>query len=225
MIAISRPVDSPGGHVPATPYSSCDMAILYASGVDDDREEPSFSELVGKARAGDQIAWRVIVARVKNVAWKRINGFHLAPADADDAFAATMLRLADNLDQIREPERLPGWVATTARNECIALIRMRQRAVPVAEVFDAVGDAGDHDRQLVLDELQEAVRSSFVQLSQRCQQLLRLLTVEPPMPYHDIVESLGIPHGSIGPTRRRCLETLRSLPPLSDYLEGGRGDE
>src|SRR4051812_44682093 len=80
----------------------------------------TLTELVERARDGEEAAWRLLVARVKNLVWKTVNGFRLGRGDAEDAFAATFFRLAEHIDTIRDPERLPGWVATTARNESLA---------------------------------------------------------------------------------------------------------
>ena len=101
---------------------------------------------------------------MKNVAWKTINSYGVRGADADDAYAATMFRLAEHLDRIREPERLPGWVATTARNETLGLFRSRRRTVVVDEVPERDSGNGEPDAALVRDELREAVRRSFALL-------------------------------------------------------------
>jgi RNA polymerase sigma factor (sigma-70 family) len=185
----------------------------------------TLTELVSAARSGDAIAWDRLARRVQGVAWKVINGYRLPHADAEEAFAATMLRLAENLDRIRDPERVPGWVATTARNEVMSVFRVRRRAVlsdepPVDRAGDV--DVGDHDRRLVLDELQQAMWSAFSKLSEDCQRLLRVLTADPPMPYEQVAELFGMPHGSIGPTRARCLQALGRKPELRAYLRGGR---
>jgi RNA polymerase sigma factor (sigma-70 family) len=178
----------------------------------------TLSELVAGARDGDERAWRELCSRVKNVAWKTINSYGVRGADADDAYAATMFRLAEHLDRIREPERLPGWVATTARNETLGLFRSRRRTVVVDEVPERDSGNSEPDAALVRDELREAVRRSFALLDARCQRLLRILTADPPIPYEDVGALLEMPHGSIGPTRRRCLDTLRSKAPLRSFL-------
>ncbi len=180
----------------------------------------SFTELTAEAARGDEAAWRELCGRLRNVVWKTIRSFGVHGADADDAYAATMFRLAEHLGRIRDPERLPGWVATTARNEALATFRQRRRVVSVADVPEAVG-ADDPD-PLVRAEVRDAVRRAFALLDERCQRLLRLLTADPPPPYEAIGELLAMPHGSIGPTRRRCLESLRMQPPLRAMLEEPR---
>lgn len=170
------------------------------------------------ARDGDERAWRELCSRVKNVAWKTINSYGVRGADAEDAYAATMFRLAEHLDRIRDPERLPGWVATTARNETLGLFRSRRRTVVVDSVPERDAGNGEPDAALVRNELRNAMRQAFALLDERCQRLLRILTADPPIPYDDVGALLEMPHGSIGPTRRRCLDMLRSKAPLRSFL-------
>jgi RNA polymerase sigma factor (sigma-70 family) len=176
----------------------------------------SFTDLVAAAADGDGEAWRELCGRLRNVVWKTINSFGVRGADAEDAYAATMFRLAEHLDRIRDPERLPGWAATTARHEALALFRARRRVVVVDDVPAPAAD--DEPDPLVRRELHEAVRQAFDRLDERCRRLLRLLTADPPLPYDQIGELFAMPHGSIGPTRRRCLDALRDQAPLRSYL-------
>jgi RNA polymerase sigma factor (sigma-70 family) len=178
--------------------------------------EPSLTDLVERARTGDQEAWRTLVARVKNLVWKVVSGFRLPRADAEDAFAATFFRLAEHIDTIREPERLAGWVATTARNESLAILK-RNRRVLTPDPTDT-WTAGEHAERLVDSELKQAIHESFKLLSEECQQLLRLLTADPPTSYEDIAAVLDMPMGSIGPNRQRCLERLRSNRPMRPFM-------
>jgi RNA polymerase sigma factor (sigma-70 family) len=180
--------------------------------------DASFAELVEEAGAGSEAAWRELCGRLRGVVWRTIRNHRLAGADADDVYAATMFRLAEHLGRIREPERLPGWVATTARNEALAVFRMRKRVTVVGDALVERPATPEPDR-LERDELHDAVRRSFALLDERCQQLLRISTADPPLPYEDVGALLGMPHGSIGPTRRRCLDALRSKPPLRAFLE------
>ena len=77
---------------------------------------------------------------------------------------------------------------------------------------------GEPDAALVRNELRNAMRQAFALLDERCQRLLRILTADPPIPYDDVGALLEMPHGSIGPTRRRCLDMLRSKGPLRSFL-------
>jgi RNA polymerase sigma factor (sigma-70 family) len=180
----------------------------------------SFDELVPAALAGERAAWEELVERLQNVAWKAIGGFDLSAEDRKDAFAATFFRLFERLDGVREPAKLPGWVATTARNEVLTLLRSRRRDV-VTDVDEMPATSVDAEPlgELLRREVHSALHVALGRLSGACQQLLRLLTIDPPLSYAEISELLDIPHGSLGPTRQRCLERLRGAPELVPFLE------
>jgi RNA polymerase sigma factor (sigma-70 family) len=202
----------------------CSIPDIYASPVerggsrgDDDR---SFGDLTAAALAGDEEAWRVLCGQLTNVVWKTINGFQLGRHDAQDAFAATFFRLAEHLGDVRDPERLPGWVARTATHEVYGLLRSRRRIEPMADYDGLVADDLDPATALIRSELQHAVFEGLERLPERCRRLLRLLIAEPTLDYKDIGSALGVPHGTIGPTRRRCLDQLGRTPEVRPYLEG-----
>jgi RNA polymerase sigma factor (sigma-70 family) len=169
----------------------------------------------------DQEAWRALVDRLKGVAWKVLYGYDLTEEDRKDAFASTFFRLYEHLGTIRELEKLPGWVATTARNEAHTIFRRRRNTVPM----DTIGlretpTVEEHD-QVVADELHVALRTAFTRLAPQSQALMRLLTTDPPLSYDEISRILDIPRGSIGPLRQRCLERLRNSPELAPFTTGG----
>ncbi len=175
--------------------------------------------LVEAALAGDRGAWEEIVARYKGVAWKVISTFDLGHEDRNDIFAATFFRLFDRLATIRDPEKLPGWLATTARNEALTMLRARSRERPSERLGEEADDMAPSDEHLLDDELRDALRRAMDELDPDCRRFLLLLTAEPPLSYDDIAALTGRPRGSIGPTRQRCLERLRRSPHLRAFLE------
>jgi RNA polymerase sigma factor (sigma-70 family) len=185
---------------------------------------PDFQELVKLARDGDRAAKDGLVDGLQRLVWHTIAGFGLSREDRQDVFAGTFCRLFEQLDRdkIRDPERLPGWIVTTARNEARTLLRARGRVV----VSDDLGDHEDvdppTDTGLLDRELGGALQKAFRGLPQNCQELLRLVTAVPRVSYEEISELLDMPHGSIGPTRQRCLERLRTMPQMRPFLEGGQ---
>ena len=186
----------------------------------DAADEDGFEDLAQAALAGDQAAWDQLVARLQKVAWRAIAGFDLSPEDRKDAFAGTFFRLYERLGTIREPAKLPGWVATTARNEVLTLLRARRRDLPMPLEDEHLPpiepEPASHLLQL---ELSEALHRGLARLSAACQQLLQLLTLDPPLSYAEVGDLLDLPHGSIGPTRQRCLDRLRQTPDLRPFLE------
>jgi len=210
----------------AHPARGRPAAVVPARGVpgvgrlDPLTERPDFAPLVRRALDGDSSAWDALVEGLKRVAWKAIGAFDLHEDERKDAFASTFFRLFERLSTVRDPEKLPGWVATTARREASAISRARRRLIPTAELptnRDATTD--DQAEGLMDAELQDALRRALDRLDQSCRELLLLLMADPPLSYDDISQVLGLPHGSIGPTRARCLAKLRATPELAPFLD------
>jgi RNA polymerase sigma factor (sigma-70 family) len=189
-------------------------------------DDPPLDELVARARSGDQHAWRQIVVRYANLVWSVARAYRLERADADDVSQTTWLRLAEHLHTLRDPAKLPGWLATTARRESLRVIAGRRREAPGALPDDPEPDpsAGPETRVLIEDR-DKRLWTAFAKLSERCQQLLRILSSAPELSYAEVGALLDVPIGSIGPTRGRCLETLRRRLNASDYLGSDFGGE
>ena len=180
-------------------------------------------ELVEKARDGDASAWGALVERLQGLVWRVTADQGMNSEDRQDVFAATFFRLFEHLGRIREPEKLPGWVATTARNESRQMMRTRRR-VELREDFEPTApvDSADLADGLLDGELKSALRGAFRRLGLPCQELLRLSTAVPAISYDQISEITGIARNSLGPTRHRCLERLRQTPELQPFLQGAR---
>ena len=174
--------------------------------------EPATADLVRAAADGDRAAWDALVARFSGLVWAVTRGHRLQGEDAADVFQTTWLRLVEQLGRLREPDRVGAWLATTARRECLRVLRRSGReSLSGPELLDAVpDDAPPVDDGLLRDERQRAVWQSLQTASPRCRRLLRVLSADPPLSYTEVAQVLEMPIGSIGPTRRRCLEQLRS---------------
>ena len=179
-------------------------------------------QLIRAAAAGDQDAWNELVERFQGLVWATARAHRLTRADAADVAQTVWLRLVENLDRIRDPERLGAWLATTARRECLRHIRLhgRERLSDEADVFEAPSE-GPLEVSLLTEERDTALWKAFAKLSERCQTLLRLLVSEDEPSYETIGAALGMPIGAIGPTRMRCLDKLRSYVSVDPALSGG----
>jgi RNA polymerase sigma factor (sigma-70 family) len=170
-------------------------------------------QLVRRAAAGDRGAWERLVDQYSRLVWAMTRDFKLAESDASDVVQATWLRLLENIDRIQYPERISSWLATTARHECLRHLAAGKRVMVVQDDHDAFSDAVGHqpdvDERLLAQERAQAVRDALSTLPSRSQRLLELLMADPPVSYTEISDQLGVPIGSIGPTRGRCLERLR----------------
>jgi RNA polymerase sigma factor (sigma-70 family) len=192
----------------------------------------SLPDVVAAAISGEQAAWNTLVERLQRVVWKSVNMMTYDRDVRSDAFAATWLRLAERLTTIREPEKLPGWLATTACNEVRQILRQRDRrhtsltvswagSAGVGDLLETLtGDTGEHATAIMLDESRRRVRAAFGQLDEHCREILTVLVLaDPPVPYDEASERLGRPIGSLGPTRRRCLEKMKHLLEPEDHQE------
>jgi RNA polymerase sigma factor (sigma-70 family) len=179
-------------------------------------------ELMAAAASGDQRAWDSLVRRYNNLLWSIARAHRLSEADAKDAVQTTWLRLLEHLDQLTDPERVAGWLATTVRRECIHLMRRTDRLPePSAELLDAPDDGPGPDAALLRDERDAALWAAFAKLDEFCQRLIRVLTADPAPSYAEVAGALGMKIGSIGPSRGRCLERLRGLVVAGERATGG----
>lgn len=174
--------------------------------------EESDGDLLEGARKGDQNAWDALVARYGSRVWAVARAHRLSKADAEDVFQVTFLRLVTHIGTIRDPSRVGAWLATTARHECLRILRRAGRAIPSGD--EAILDSPDPllppvESRLVDLERQVALREALGRLGEACQRLLRVLMADPEPSYEEVGRALGMPIGSIGPTRGRCLKHLR----------------
>lgn len=167
-------------------------------------------ELVRLAASGEHAAWESLVARYEGLLWGVARSHRLDAASAADVVQTTWLKLLEHVDDLRNPEALSGWLATTARNECLRVLRHQARTIPTED--DRIPQdsmPSNLDAQLLTRERDAALWRAFATLSARCQALLRMLASDPAPSYEDVGAALGMAVGSIGPTRGRCLATLR----------------
>ncbi|WP_432826852.1 RNA polymerase sigma factor [Dactylosporangium sp. CA-092794] len=167
-----------------------------------------------EAADGNQRAWDLLVSRYSGLVWATARSFRLGEADAADVFQGTWFRLVEKLHQIRNGDGLGAWLATTARHEAIDLLRRRGRETPAELDEHLIGvrsTAGLPEESVLREEEDRLLWQAVQRLPERCSRLLRALGADPVPSYAELAAALGMPIGSIGPTRARCLETLRGL--------------
>jgi RNA polymerase sigma factor (sigma-70 family) len=188
-------------------------------------EAITHGELLARASRGDQAAWNALVETFGQMVWSIARSFRLDDATAKDVTQTVWLKLVENCDRIKDPERLPGWLATTCRREALKIARLRQRSIPTEFEYDLEDPSPALEAMLVEDEEVREVVTAFASLGRDCQQLLRLLATDPPLSYEEISEITGRPVGSLGPTRARCITRLKSAMGISnegaDSIEQG----
>lgn len=174
-------------------------------------------QLVLACRRGDQLAWEKLIRRYQRLIYAIPLRAGLDEDQAAEIFQDVFTTLFQKLNDIEEPERLQAWLVTTARRKTWRTIskahgsqRLDQNTDSAADEAAAIRDEAPlPDEQLLILEEQHRIRTAVSLLDERCRRLLQMLFYrsEPP-PYAEIAASLGIPEGSIGPTRARCLGKL-----------------
>ena len=187
----------------------------------------SITDLVHRATDGDQAAWNRIVDRYLPLVMSVVRTYRMTEKDGEDVSQTVWLRLVENLDRIREPMALPAWIVRTTKNEALRVHRLRAKAVPVDPIenspLDAVPDTVELDVELLRMERNQAVRDGLAELTGDQRGLLLLLVADPPLTYEAIGRQLGMPVGSIGPTRARYLDKLRATPSIRALLAAEHG--
>jgi len=167
--------------------------------------------LVSRAAAGDQEAWDQIVERYAPLVWAIGRRYRLTDQDREDVGQRVWLLLVEQIGRLREPAALPGWLAATTNRECQRVLRADRLVMPEDPAWlpDDAAEVATVEAEVLAAELNAALRAAVLHLPPRCQQLLSMLASDPPHSYAEISVALGIPVGSIGPQRARCLERLR----------------
>ena len=164
-------------------------------------------------RDGDQDAMGTLVDALTTLLWHTARAQGLGAAQAEDVVQNTWLQLLQHAPSITEPAGVLKWLITTTRREAWASARRSRREDVREDLTDAVGTPSAH-----ADETVEVVLRSqeqgllwrhFSELPERCQALLRVIALAERPDYAQVAQALGMPVGSIGPTRGRCLAKLR----------------
>ena len=194
------------------------------------RDDSVVIALVRRAAAGDQAAWNEIVDRYAQLVWSICVRFGLSSEDIDDVSQSVWLLLVESIGNLREPAALPGWLAKTTKNECLRVLRVTHRhahaGLPSEDQMPVDPDAVVIDDEILRVERDAALRAAFAELPPRCRELLSMLIRDPPCRYEDISAALGIPMGTIGPVRGRCLDRIRRSPHIGPLwgAEPGKHD-
>jgi RNA polymerase sigma factor (sigma-70 family) len=175
-------------------------------------QRAKLAALVEAARNGERAAWDELVDRLAKLVWSITRAYGLESHDGDDVAQIAWMRLAEHIDRLQDPGAVKTWLATTTRRECITLLRQRARVehVDVDLLTDALS-VQPADEPVLTRDRDRAVWAAFRELPDRCRRLLYLVVADREAGYEAISAALDMPIGSIGPTRQRCLERLRSL--------------
>jgi RNA polymerase sigma factor (sigma-70 family) len=168
---------------------------------------------LGAAREGSEDALGQIVAELSPLLWQVARAAGLSSGDAEDVLQTVWMRLVAHLDDIHDSAALVGWLVTTAKREAWRVRAAGRRLLPAdADLLADLPDEGPgSEEQVILDDQRRRLWTAIGRLSARCQELLRIVAFAPRPDYAAVAAALGMPVGSIGPTRGRCLAKLRAL--------------
>jgi len=168
---------------------------------------------LGAAREGSEDALGQIVADLSPLLWQAARSAGLSSGDAEDVLQTVWMRLVAHLDDIHDSAALVGWLVTTAKREAWRVRATGRRLLPAdRDLLAELPDEGPgSEEQVILDDQRRRLWTAIGQLSARCQELLRIVAFAPRPDYAAVAAALGMPVGSIGPTRGRCLAKLRAL--------------
>jgi RNA polymerase sigma factor (sigma-70 family) len=181
--------------------------------------------LVRKCTAGDSASWGLLVDRFQALVWSSIYRVGLRSEDAEDTFQKVFLILHKNLDRIESALALPKWLATTATREAIRLQKSNKDKASIAldliENLDEMLASEDASiEEITVASIEsELVRKVMSKLPGKCPELLAILYSDEESSYQDVTKRLGIPSGSIGPTRSRCIERLRQALISANFFQ------
>ncbi|MFD5793872.1 MULTISPECIES: RNA polymerase sigma factor [Streptomyces] len=191
--------------------------LPYTRGGAVDRTE--VGALVRSAVDGDAAAWKALVEGMSPLVWSVVRAHRLSDADGHEVYQTTWFRFAQHLGRLREPDKAGSWLASTARHECLKVLKglTRLTLTDDPQVLDRASEERTPEQTLIdaEEEADQAERirrlwQEFEALGERCRQLLRVLIASPPPSYLEVSAALGIAVGSIGPLRQRCLRRLRA---------------
>lgn len=182
-------------------------AVPYAPVAD-----PDLVALVRRAVDGDPAALTCIVERFDRSLRAIVRFYRLSPFDVDDVVQATWLQFMEHRCSLREPAAIKGWLATTARRQSLKVLQRRVREQPSDD--PALGEnmrVAEPCEELIAAERRAALLDALARLPVSSRRLMTLMIARPGMSYEQVGEALGMPIGSIGPTRLRCMSRLSHM--------------
>jgi RNA polymerase sigma factor (sigma-70 family) len=175
------------------------------------------ARLVELCLAGDARAWDMLVRRHERLVYAVARSYRLGDPDLGDVFQDVFAALVRGLPRLRDARALVRWLSSTTDRIARATALRRRREAARSDTGAIASDtvaSGDPDVGTDLETLEEQalIRLALAALPEGCRRLLTALYYEdPPLPYAALARRLGMPIGSLGPTRARCLDRMRQV--------------
>jgi RNA polymerase sigma factor (sigma-70 family) len=176
---------------------------------------PSAAELIAAARAGDDHAWTAMVARNEPMLRSIARRYGLSAAQIDDVLQIAWMRLFEHIARLREPDAVGAWLAVTVRREAFRVLQVQVRERLTADPHrDEIADFPAPDAAVLERELRTTLERAIAKLPERHRRLMEAMLREPELDYRQVSERTGVPIGSIGPIRGRCLLRMANDPAI-----------
>lgn len=166
------------------------------------------SLLFEKFRDGHHDGMDPLVRLMTPTLWHMARACGLQEGDAEDVVQVVWMSLVAKADTVRDPRSIVAWLGTSVRREAWRVSRERRRAVPREDFMEHADLAPGPAEEVLRSETERALWQHFTALTPRCQALLRVISRGGAPDYSSLAEAWGMPVGSIGPTRGRCLAAL-----------------
>ncbi len=187
----------------------------------------SNGEVMRKAAKGDDRAWSELFNRFGSMVLRVAQRMGLNAADAADVQQATWMQFMKHADQVRDPECIGAWLATTARRQSqrVAMAAARQTLSPdpAADYATTGNSSDDVEATVIRQQFDAPLQKALERLPESYRRLLQLLTSDSCPSYEEAARTLNLPVGSIGPMRQRGLQMLRRDPELKECQAGTVG--
>ena len=179
-------------------------------GVSSDRD------LILRCRQGSAGAWHQLLNKYERLVYSIPLRYGLSRDDAADVAQITFTILIQSLDSLAEDSRLGPWLVTVARRHTWRLLERNRREsasehLESADLAESAVLLGKSDADSIEHwELSQWLDAALSKLGDRCRELLLALYFQPERSsYAEVAADLDMPIGSIGPSRARCLKSLR----------------
>jgi len=177
------------------------------------RASRSDEQLVRGSLDGNNEAWSQLIEKYKNLIYSVPMKYGFSSDDAADIFQDVCLTLLSELKTLRDPRALPKWLLMVTSRRCFYWKRRHARLVGMEpEALERVAGEVPPDALAIVAEVEreQVIREALSSMPARCRRLIAMLFFDqPPRPYRNVAQSLGIATGSIGFIRQRCLDRLR----------------
>ncbi|HLO98118.1 MAG TPA: sigma-70 family RNA polymerase sigma factor [Fimbriimonas sp.] len=178
--------------------------------------QPDLHRLLERCRRGDQLAWKQLVDNFSALVYSVARRYSLGEEDCADVFQATFQALYSNLDKIESANAIPKWISVTAANSSLRILRSSKKHVPLMTDDDDLtevlaSDDASAEAEAVIAASAHSLRQAVAAMGGRCAPLLQALYLDEEASYEHACQKLGLPMGSLGPTRARCLAKLRKI--------------